>query len=218
MELVKVTDNIFMVKCKNQYQLTSTFMRLQEFYESPYENIRGKYFTVEEYMDTYAGDTGNFTYNSDWNGFNVPGNIVEKFFDLFREQNIGLLEKELKLYCLLDDYKAFDLEKFYVIGVHECKLSSMRHEVAHAFYYTNDKYTMNMNGLFNRMNLSAYIGLKKVLLDMGYCEEVINDEIQAYLSTSSYWELIKDFGIINTLRVNIPAFRKVFKEHSTNVV
>jgi len=216
MELIKVTDNIFLIKMKNQYQLTSTFMRLQEFYESPYESIRGNYFTVEEYMDTYAEDTGNFTYNTDWNGFNVPGDVVNKFFSLFENGMKGrhYLRKEYDLGMLLQNAGVTELEKFYVIGVHEDKLDTMRHEMAHAFYYTDEKFHKKMIQQLNKLSLNTYHDIRCKLIAMGYCEEVIADEIQAYLSTSNYWDLIKDFGVVNAIRINISAFRQVFKEQA----
>jgi len=51
------------------------------------------------------------------------------------------------------------------------------------------------------------------LLRMGYTSEVIDDEIQAYLSTSSPREIEQRFGSMapETQKV-IRAFKKLFKE------
>ena len=65
MILTEIENNIYHVKFENQYQITSTFMRLQEFYESSHKNIKHHFFTVEEYMDIYAKENGNFSYYID---------------------------------------------------------------------------------------------------------------------------------------------------------
>ena len=82
MKLIQKTKNIFQVEAESQYDLAMTFIRIQEFYESPFREIRGHDFILEKYMDRYAKEYGNFTYTTDWNGFNVPGDIVRKFFSL----------------------------------------------------------------------------------------------------------------------------------------
>lgn len=50
-------DGMIHINASSQYEIASMFMRVQEFYESKYSTIRGKYFTVEEYMDTYRTRT-----------------------------------------------------------------------------------------------------------------------------------------------------------------
>ena len=81
MRLKQVYPGLYFLKFPNQYELT--MIRLQEFYESPYKNIRGKHFTLEQYMDAYAKHKGNFTYCSDWNGFNIPSIVIQDFFIIF---------------------------------------------------------------------------------------------------------------------------------------
>ena len=43
-----------------------------------------RYFTLEEFMDCCAKYEGNFTYCTDWSGFNVPGNTILEFIELFQ--------------------------------------------------------------------------------------------------------------------------------------
>jgi len=54
-------SNIYLVIAPSQYILAATFMRFQEYHESP--EFKGRIFTVEEYMDWYAKTYGNFTIN-----------------------------------------------------------------------------------------------------------------------------------------------------------
>jgi len=43
--LEQYRPRIWLVLFPSQYICTSTMMRMQEFYESPYENIRGQVFS-----------------------------------------------------------------------------------------------------------------------------------------------------------------------------
>ena len=44
-EVKQIKPNIFAVSIKDNYERTMLFCRYQEFYECPYEEIRGKFFT-----------------------------------------------------------------------------------------------------------------------------------------------------------------------------
>ena len=190
----------------NQYDVTSTFMRLQEFYESPYENIKGKYFTVEQYMDTYADDTGDFSYTSDWSGFNVPGNVVLDFYDLHWTE---FLNKEKDLYTILKPFIEIDGSNLYVIGTY--KEDTIDHELAHAMYYLHPEYKVMMDNLTNQIMNPYSKDIQKVLRDMGYCDEVMKDEMQAYLSTETYWYLLTHFKTINFPWLMVNQYRESFK-------
>ena len=54
MQFKKLRNDIILINAKDQYELASTFIRLQEFYESPFSEIKGHTFSMEEYMDIYA--------------------------------------------------------------------------------------------------------------------------------------------------------------------
>src|SRR5206468_3707182 len=116
-------------------------------YESPYKEIRGKHFTLEQFMDRYARARGNFTYTTDWSGFNVPGHIVDNFFVEFLGD---LLEKEQTLFeCLkphgCDNQFVCGAVRYYVIALYDD--DCLDHELAHAFYYLNDDYRKTVDGM-----------------------------------------------------------------------
>lgn len=62
----------------DSWDLAMTFLRMQEWYESPNPKFARKHFTLEEYMRWYQKAYGNgaFTYPKDWTGFNVPSTAV----------------------------------------------------------------------------------------------------------------------------------------------
>jgi len=181
MEVTTPISNVIHFKSDNQYEISMTFMRMQEFYESPIKDIRNEYFTLEQYMDRYAELSGNFTYTLDWAGFNIPGDVVSRFFAVFYPD---LTMKESRLHGQLrrsiNEYLKYET-KFYVIGTY--KNSDVAHELAHALFYLNDSYREKMENLVKSIPSIEYNRLSKKLIKMGYDTSVIDDEIQAYLST-----------------------------------
>lgn len=199
-ERTEILPGIISLRFENQYDTCSTFMRLQEFYESPFREIKGKFFTLEKYMDRYAKAKGNFTYTSDWGGFNVPGHVVVSFFDVFKDD---LLDKE-KILCL-HLWPKFS-QKFYVIAHFGEKMkvdwskkeslhTTLAHEVAHGLFYLDDNYQKAALELVNGLSEDVKAKIKEKLLGTGgYCKSVLKDETQAYLSTSSEDYLKSHFG------------------------
>ena len=211
LRLTRPYEGVYLIEAESQYMITSTFMRLQEYYESPMIDIRKKVFSIERYMDRYAEEYGNFTYTTDWNGFNVPGYVVQAFFNDFSHKN--LLKKEKLLKSLLQDVLKND-KPFYVIGIHKEK-SEIEHELAHSFYYLDINYKIAMND-FAMFSLSKKIRhtIFKELKKMGYDESVLLDELQAYLATSSFWYLWRKFGF--STAIHAFAFKKIFEEYKGN--
>jgi hypothetical protein len=200
---VRKLNHVYVVEAKTQYELAISFMRLQEFYESSFPEIQGNHFTFEQYMDRYAEEFGDFSYTSDWDGFNIPGHVVIQFFKIFTD--LSDHEKELKSFL----EPALNIKKktaFYVIGIHNN--AALDHEIAHAMYYITLEYTSTMNAITDTIPKFIYNRMKKVLLKMGYCDNVIRDEIQAYLATSSRWYILRTFGCLplNTMKKAKVAF------------
>lgn len=214
---VKIQKNTYIVTAKSQYELAISFMRLQEFYESSFDDIRGHYFTTEQYMDRYAEEFGNFTYTKDWDGFNIPGYIVTEFFNVFKD-DLTKHEQELKT-LLAPALNPRKKVRFYVIGLHGTGDDSVvNHEKAHAMYYLSTEFNSAMCSHIS--NISPFIKNRILvkLKTMGYGENVLVDEMQAYLSTSSWWYLIKKFKFvpIKTVRAMRKTFLK-FKNQRTVV-
>ena len=204
MKMTEIRPNLFLATFENQYDCSSTFMKLQEFYESPYKKIRGKYFLLEEYMDLYANDNNNkFSYLTDWSGFNVPGNVVKKFYCKFMGKHT-LSKKEKSLISPLVKMGT----DFYLIGCMEKDKSTMKHEIAHGMFYLIKDYKKEMNTLIDNKRKSVKT-CKEILLEMGYCKQVLNDEVQAYFATGLTTKMkceINDKEYINQ-------FKKVFKKY-----
>ena len=172
-------------------------------------------------MDRYAKETGNFTYTVDWGGFNVPGHVVQNFFQTYEKFAQPLLQKEETLYNLLSD-QIRGQDKFYVIGhFEEVALpdwskdedfySTLAHEIAHGLFYLNGKYRKAALKLISELPKEVVEKMStKLLSGGGYCKAVLKDEFQAYLSTSGKDYLKKMFGL-PLMKISKP-FKKLFRE------
>lgn len=166
--------NIYLIESSNRQDLAETFMRFQEYYESPV--FRGKPFSVEEFSAWYASQYGAFTYAKDWSGFNIPSAVLEPFR---RGDFDPLTEKEKRLLDMLKD----DRGPFYVIGAtpeDDWFKDTIRHEFVHGAFATNKDYREHVVRL---IRLKKPDKIKKVLAGMGYGQNVLEDEMNAYLLT-----------------------------------
>lgn len=204
-------ENVYCIIASNARLLAETFLRLQEFYESPYPEIKGKHFTLQKFKGIYSKNTGKFTYYDDWSGFNVPGHIAEEFFKVFSD--LSRKEKKLLKFIVPAIKRG---QKFYIIGI-PMRLGReiLVHELAHAFFYTSPKYKKEMlhlvQNLPSEIRTQIYVKLKK----LGYCNAVLKDETQAYLATTTIDHLRHYFGRGIYASHSAP-FKKTFKQwHAT---
>ncbi len=224
MKVVNTFPGIYHFQAKNQYELTSTFIRLQEFYESPYKQIRGKYFDLDDFFDIYAKKFGNMTYFTDWHGFNVPGHIVNEFIETFEYNFYKKEELFANLFC---DGKLFCEEnKYYVIGT--WKNDDIDHELCHAWYYLDPEFKKHAYACVKVLKdkyRQQYDKVVNWLLKEGYCRKVINDEVMAYMATSppeymnERFEEGYDYGNENVYNYSA-SFRMVFgikKDEQTKI-
>lgn len=203
---LKKHKNIYHFIYPNQYELCSSMLRLEEFYESPFKEIRGKYFTFDFYADLYAKRNNNvFSYYTDWNGFNIPGNAVLDFYDTFKYE---LRPKEVKLLGYLTEHLSKYDSNFYVIATH--KDDDVEHELAHAMYYLNSEYKKNCDEIYKTVPNEFRKKINKKLKDYGYSSTVYIDETQAYFATDKTPPAYKRFGLTKS---NTDAIIKAYKQN-----
>jgi len=207
LKLKLVGPNIYCIVASNYRLLAQTFVRIQEFYESPFKQIRGKHFTLSFFKKLYSKDRGYFSYYEDWAGFNVPGHVVIDFFNTF----VDLSPKEKCLKKLLQK-ALMSNEKFYVIGIPKRSHQDVfSHELAHAFYYTSIKFKRMMMHVTRKLSLKIKRQIFAKLKEIGYNGSVRFDELQAYMATTKIKHLIDYFGYGIRLS-HVEPFRKVFSK------
>lgn len=164
----------------SQDELGLTFMRFQEHYESANPLFKGGVFTQGQLKKWYSEEYGSNSYHSHWVGFNFPSKVLIPF----KEGLFDPLTTEEQR--LLDLFK-YRQDDFYIIGAQSS--STLRHELAHALYASNPKYKNEIDKflLKNKKKLQKVL---KYIKDKGYCDDVLFDEIQAYITDNDDNELI----------------------------
>lgn len=172
--------NSVWVWADSQDELGLTFMRFQEHYESASPDFRNKVFTQGQLKRWYSEEYGSNSYHTHWVGFNFPSNVLipfkEGLFDPLTIEEQRLLE--------LFRYRS---DNFYIIGAQSG--ATLRHELSHALYASNPKYKNEIDK-FLLKNKSKIKNTLKYIKDKGYCDEVLFDEIQAYITDNDDNELI----------------------------
>jgi hypothetical protein len=195
----KVADGIYLLRFETQYELTSTFLRVQEHYESP--QFHGRIFTLEQYMDWYVAENGAFTYFQDWSGFNVPSIAFQPFY---AGKFDPLTRKEERLLAQFRNLQG----RFYAIGIYERgKKGTLTHELAHALFFIDEGYRKAVHEAIRGYDTSA---LEEQLAKAGYARHVIPDEVQAYIVAPS-----GELGAVS--RALVPLRRKLralFRQHA----
>jgi hypothetical protein len=190
LKCTEIYPRLILVQNSSQYLLASTFMRLQEFYESPYKCIKRRHFGWELLLDKYTKKR-KFTYCDDYSGFNVPGNVVNQFFTLFKSE---LTSKEVILFETILPFITKYNDAFYLIGCY--RKADIKHETAHGLYYLIPEYKKEMLVLIKSFNPSYITKLKQGLKKQGYGKSEFLDEIQAYAIDNSqvkFLEIFKKF-------------------------
>lgn len=192
-EIKEIKPFIYAVKIPDAYERGMLFCRYQEFYESPIKSIRGKYFTLEQLMHTYTKTNkhNSFIYPDDWAGYNIPSHILDKSVNLFYKENeYDKIMNNIYFHCSIDSQNKNNgtRTKWYLISAEDFDSKLMNHEIAHGLYYTNSEYKKRCTDLINEMRKVDYESIRKKLIKMGYGDDknIIDDEIQAYLSTGLY--------------------------------
>lgn len=183
---LKIADSVYLLVFNTQYELTSTFLRFQEYYESP--EFRGKIFRLKEYKEWYSKLKGSFSYYTDWSGFNIPSYVLEPFY----QKEFKRISKKERV--ILDMFKK-EKSDFYIIGIcinrkkdnkkmKEDTGLAIKHELAHGLFYTNESYRNKVLETINKFNVNK---IKKSINSsaVGYCDEVLDDEVNAYAIGSS---------------------------------
>jgi hypothetical protein len=171
----KITEEIIHLIFDTQENLCRHFIRFQEHYESP--EFRGKIFTLGQYRQWYAKRNGGFTYYRDWIGMNIPSYVLDPFIK-------GLFDPlTAEEQTIVNMFRCRE-GKYYLIGTFEDDKeqdTTIRHEVCHGLFYTDDKYCKKVTELIEQ-NWNELKELREWLLRQGYSKDVLLDECHAYVS------------------------------------
>ena len=183
-KIEEVRPNVFAVIVKDHYHRAMLFLRVQEYYESPNPEFRGKNFSIWDYIEWYSRRNKDvFTYPFDWGGFNIPLEVAYNCYDTLSDSYTPYDEVMENIIHQIYELNNDDCNG-YIIGAPSTDDDTFEHEICHGLYATNKKYKELVDEVTIAIPLKEYQIFRKNLLDMGYNGIVIDDEIQAYLSTN----------------------------------
>jgi hypothetical protein len=178
MKTQEILPGIYHAVFPSQEELATTFLRFQEFFESP--RFRGMVFTLDQFKQWYLEEAESFSYCEDVSGFNVPSSVFEPFFE---GQFDPLSASEL---ALLEQFRHLRGSDFYVIGTYgdEFTLDILQHEIAHGLYHTHPQYKAEVDAVLAQLTEEARQEAYAALAELGdYHPNVYDDELHAYLTT-----------------------------------
>jgi len=218
-KLRKLADNIYCLEFKNAYDLSMTFLRYQEYHESP--KFRGKFFTLSDFMEWYSKKYGNgtFTYTTDYVGFNLPSEDIIRVLKEIRTSEYDMWTPyDQVMYdtvCKIIDQQPYRNPRFYLIGITNPPVSKviLPHEFAHSLYTINIEYRKQMDILLKQLPKKIWEKTVKYLKNNGYASNVYKDEAQAYLATGLYI-----FKNVKNIQKRLSPFKKVFKYFSKGII
>ena len=188
-KIEEVRPNVFAVIVKDHYHRAMLFCRVQEYYESPNPQFRGKNFSIWDYIEWYSREHRDvFTYTFDWGGFNIPLKTAWDCYEKLRE-NETPYDDVMNTIIRTIEMKMFNKKNTrnwngYIIGADSTDSDTFDHEICHGLYTTNKEYKELVDEITLCIPMDAYEKFRDNLLAMGYTMSVIDDEIQAYLSTN----------------------------------
>ena len=180
----EVRPNVFAVIVKDHYHRAMLFLRVQEYYESPNPEFRGKSFNIWDYIEWYSRRNKDvFTYAFDWGGFNIPLEVAYQCYDTLTDSYTSYDEVMENIIHQIYELNGDGING-YIIGAPSTDDDTFEHEVCHGLYATNKQYRELVDEVTIAIPLKDYQKFRNNLFKMGYNGIVIDDEIQAYLSTN----------------------------------
>ena len=185
-KIEEVKPKVFAVIVPDDYHRPMLFCRVQEYYESPNLQFRGKSFDMWDYIEWYSRNHKDvFTYAFDWGGFNIPLEIAYTCYDTLTQPYTpydDIMEEIVQKIYEMNGYSTDG----YIIGAGDLEGETFVHEVCHGLYTTNPLYKELADEITQMIPTKLYNQFVNNLVKYGYCLDVIDDEIQAYLMTN--WE------------------------------
>ena len=190
--------NSVWISADSKKELGETFIRFQEYYESTNPEFRNKIFTLGSVKQWYSVEYGADIYSDTWIGFNFPSVVLIPFKE-------GLFDPLTEQEKLVLNYLKYRNDHYYIIGAQT--KSVLRHELSHAMYGCCEKYRNEIDQFIHK-NKIKFKKIRQNILDKGYSKEVINDEIQAYVTDNN------DSFILNNLDPELlSGINKIYKKY-----
>jgi hypothetical protein len=187
MNVIPSMKGVLHLRFPTQLEASTALCRLDQFSEGP-EEYRGKYFTHEDWKPEWerllAQGIDYFNY---YEGWNIPSSVAQDFFELYNdltaaEDNLYAAWRHAGYPYLIVDFEGADP-------------TVVDHELAHARWALDIVYRLAMKIMILQIPTVTHSLICKDLVAAGYPSsfKILNDEMHAYLLTSTDEELLDVF-------------------------
>lgn len=181
MKTTKISPTRILLEFPTKKELTLSMFRISEYFESDSDLIRGRKFTMDEFIDAYSDEDGElkklpggYTYFAFWDGYNVPKIEYNNFLKLYTNE---LSQREL---VILDAVKDLP-DNGYIIACEEGDDLTLKHETSHGIFFENEEYRNQAIEIVKSIPGEVQESFIQDLVEMGYNQDVMVDEMHAYL-------------------------------------
>lgn len=203
MKVTHLTPNRTLLEFDSLKEMNLTLYRITEFSEG-LAGLRSTYSTPDIFLDLYSNKNGLLDYFGYWDGHNISKLTVRQFINTYHDQ---LTNREKNVIEAIKDLK----DTGYLIAMKKGDKITLKHEMAHGLYFDTPLYKERADAILGTISKSIYNQLKKGLKKINYHDDVIQDEIQAYLTAYDKIEFKELFPSIPVSKV-----RKQIKELNDN--
>lgn len=184
-ERIKVQDfkvekhgPIIIFKSPDHQLHNKAFVRIQEFYESTFPEIKGQQFELSLLKKLYKKKYGAWSYYTDWQGHNIDSDTLIDFYAAFSD--LSYFEDDL-LSWLCREQIGVKARNFCIIACNDADHQTRYHEIAHAFWYLYPAYKKQMLRLISQSQRhSKMFSYLYKNLSKDYTPDAIYDEMHAY--------------------------------------
>ena len=180
-------SGVLHLRFNSKIEQNLSMCRISEYFESPFEEIRDKIFTVDEFLKLYQPlSYEGKTFWEYFEGFNVPAFHVNNFYKNFipTQREISIRSVWFK-----GDYK------YLISDIETCSSDVLAHELAHANFAIDEDYHELVTTALQSIDTETFKILANDLKKIGYHDGNIADELHAYLLTSTDEELTEIFSV-----------------------
>ncbi len=173
--LEEVIKDAFHLTFPMPEEMNSTFIRFSAYSEN--EHFKGKIFSVEDLKKHYGGSY-LFDRFSRRSGRNIPSAVLKPFYD----GKFNPLSKHEQ--NLLNVFSHKKNDRFYITATSaDGNPSIKKHELAHALFYINSEYRVEVNKVLGELDGSLREKVEKDMLNrFFYHPSVLDDELHARLA------------------------------------
>lgn len=216
--IIRITDKILWIAYDDKYAMCMTWLRASEFHESPEEQFKLGKFKILDYIDWYAHNKGKgvFTYPTDWEGFNIGSEWLTKLYVEQKQLIPDWSDYDDSVEAIMRYANAVCGEEWALCATMYNRQRTLKHEIAHALWATEPSYQEAQLQVIESSPQDVIVQLRNNLSAMGYGEDVLDDEVHAYLACELTTEVTKGCprpaisAIRKALRVNLkPYFERI---------